>query len=80
MALSDRLTLETAKPKSKFELWLETLTPENYAIVLGWMMNPELSHASIVRMIHDDDPEDGFTGYATTKNTVSDWRRAHGVG
>lgn len=75
MALADRIT--KVEPKSKFEQWLESLTPANSALVLEWLNDPSQSNAAVARAIRDDSPEDGFTGYPGRDETIANWRRKH---
>lgn len=77
MALSDRLV--KTEPKSKFQLWLDSLTPANSAIVHGWLRDPSIPNARVVEMIRYDDEEDEFVGYPANKDTVSGWRKANQV-
>lgn len=73
MALADRLV--KTEPKSKFQVWLESLTPEHHKIVTGWLNDPSISNKAIADAIRKDDPTDGFVGYGANKDTISAWRR-----
>jgi hypothetical protein len=64
-------------PRTKFETWLDSLNENNKAVVLGWLHDPTYTIADVLRMIHDDDADDDFTGYSATKETISGWRRAN---
>lgn len=77
MSLADRGA--KAAPKTKFEQWLDSLTPEHRAIVVAWLEDTWYSNARILEMIRDDDPEDGFEGYRANKDTIAIWRKAHNV-
>jgi hypothetical protein len=77
MALADRKQLAEKKPA--FERWLDSLSEGNRAVVIGWLRDPEISNQRIADWIREDDEEDEFEGYRAGKDTISIWRRAHGV-
>ncbi|MBQ9917381.1 MAG: hypothetical protein IJO71_09325 [Microbacterium sp.] len=77
MALADRI--QKAGPKSKFEQWLDTLSPSNRDVVLDWLSDSTQSNASVARAVREDDAEDGFIGYPANSETIAAWRRAHGA-
>lgn len=77
MSLADRGAKEA--PRTKFETWLNSLTPEHHTIVTGWLEDTWYSNQRISEMIRDDDPEDNFTGYRANKDTIAVWRKAHNV-
>lgn len=73
MALADRYT----KPdtRSRFEKWLDSLSKEHRKIIDGWLADTTISNIRISELIHDDDPEENFTGYAANKDTIAKYRR-----
>ena len=71
MALADRIT---GKPKN-FTGWLATLPERHRATIEGWLRDPAVSHVAIAAAVRNDDLDDDFTGYRTTKETISAWRR-----
>lgn len=75
MALADRIT--KAEPKTKFEQWLDSLSPANSDLVHEWLNDPSQSHAAVARAIRDDSPADSFVGYAGNSETIGTWRRKH---
>lgn len=77
MGIADR-RVET-EPKTKFQRWLDELTPENASVVMSWLRDTKLANQRISDMIRDDDPEDNFTGYPAGKDTIAAWRRVNGV-
>ncbi|WP_442575886.1 hypothetical protein ACSBPH_01670 [Microbacterium sp. F51-2R] len=79
MALAHRLETEQKKIRPQFDAWLDSLSTRNHDIVVGWLNDPNLSNAAIIRMIADDDPDDDFKGYRANKDTVAEWRRRNGT-
>lgn len=77
VSLSDRGA--KVAPKTKFEQWIDSLNEEHRQIVTSWLQDPWYSNPRIVAMISADDPEDNFTGYKATKETIGAWRKAHNV-
>ena len=78
MALADRKKLAEKKPA--FEHWLDGLSNANRAVVLGWLNDyPAIAHQKLADWIREDDEEDEFVGYPAGKDTISIWRRTHGV-
>lgn len=77
VALAERGTKEPQK--TKFELWLDSLSDRNRTVVTGWLTDPYYSNMRVAEMIRDDDPDDDFSGYRATKDTIAAWRRANNV-
>ena len=77
MALADRKQL--AVKQTAFERWIDTLTEKNRGYVLGWLEDGSLSHQTVADWIREDDADDDYRGYPAGKDTVSVWRRDHGV-
>jgi hypothetical protein len=77
MGIADRY--QKTDRRSKFDKWLESLTPKNREVVLGWLRDPDVSHQRVADWVREDDEEDGFVGYGATKGTISEWRRANGA-
>ena len=62
-----------------FETWLADLAPEHRTLILGWLKSDNAA-IRVARAIREDEPDEGYTGYPATHQTVIDWRRTHGVG
>ena len=77
MALADRKQI--IEKKSTFERWLDGLSEANRAVVLGWLEDPTISNQAVSDWVREDDEEDEFEGYPAGKDTISVWRRAHGI-
>lgn len=75
MPLAHRI--EKVAPKSRFELWLEKLSPQNHAIVHGWLTDLAEPSAKVARAVREDDPDDGFVGYPAATATIISWRQKH---
>jgi hypothetical protein len=74
MALADRIN--TAAPtSSRFETWLDGLSPEHRALILKWATDPNVSTTRLWTAIREDDPSDGFVGYRANIHTIAAWRR-----
>ena len=62
------------------QLPLDGLRDDNRASVEGWLRDTSFSHTAIAKWVREDSPEDSFVGYRATKETISEWRRSHGIG
>ena len=77
MALADRR--QAPDTRTPFEKWIDTLSEQNRKVVLGWLNDPSIPHAHVMDWIREDDPEDEFTGYSASRDTIAAWRRKNGI-
>jgi hypothetical protein len=76
--LADRIAPPDGR--TKFEKWLDALSPKHRAIVDGWMLDPNTSNIAIINAIRDDDEEDAFKGIRVDRDAFAKYRkRLHGA-
>lgn len=73
VSIADRV-----QARLSFTDWLGSLSPENRAIVEGWLCDPRVAGSDIQRAIAEDDPETGFVGFRIAETTLRRYRRVSG--